>query len=58
MNRVERLKAIETAVALAAGHPFVPAAVRVGLAALAEELRDVVGRLVVVERELSELKAH
>lgn len=58
MTRDERLKAISNAVALAAGNPLVPAAVRVGIAAMAEELRDVVGRLVVVERELSELKTH
>jgi len=58
MDRAERLKAIENAVAVAAGNPLVPAAVRVGIAAMAEELRDVVGRLVVVERELSELKTH
>ena len=58
MTRDERLKAISNAVALAAGNPLVPAVVRVGIAAMAEELRDVVGRLVVVERELSELKTH
>ena len=58
MTRDERLKAISNAVALAATHPLVPLPVRVGIAAMAEELRDVVGRLVVVERELSELKTH
>lgn len=45
MTREERKKAIDAAVAVAAGNAFVPAAVRVGLAAMAEELAELRDRL-------------
>lgn len=40
MTPIERQKAIDNAVAVAATNPLVPLAVRVGLAAIAEELRE------------------
>lgn len=40
MTPIERRKAIDNAVAVAATNPLVPIAVRVGLAAMAEELRE------------------
>lgn len=49
MTREERRKAIENAVALAAGNVLVPVAVRVGIAAMVEELRDHAERITALE---------
>lgn len=40
MNTAERKKAIETAVAAAVGNAWLPTAIKVGLAAMGEELRE------------------
>lgn len=50
MTREERRKAIETAVAEAMHNYLVPASVKVGIAAMAEELRALNERLIRVER--------
>jgi len=52
MTRDERRKAIAAAVAVASQNAFVPTAVRVGLAAMADELRELDGRV----RELETTK--
>lgn len=49
MEREQRMKAMETAAAEAATNHFVPAAVRVGIAAMVEELREQRARLDAVE---------
>lgn len=54
MKQDERRKAIANAVAVASSHAFVPAAVRVGLAAMAEELRELDARLRNLEKNLEE----
>lgn len=50
MDRNERMKKIEAAAAEAATNPLIPASIRVGIAAMAEELRDQRARLEGVER--------
>jgi hypothetical protein len=46
----ERDKALENVVALAAVNPLVPAALRVGLAVLVEELRELRARVTTLEK--------
>lgn len=52
MTRADRLKALENAAAVAAQHAFLPAAVRVGVAALVEEAKDARERLDALERAI------
>lgn len=56
MTRDERIKAINTAVAVAAGNVFIPAPVRVALAAAVEELEAQNVRLVELERRVKLLR--
>lgn len=49
MNRDERKKAIADAVAVASGNVLMPAALRVGLVAIAEELGDLRARADIAE---------
>lgn len=49
MTRDERRKAIANAVAAAAGNALVPTAVKVGFAAMAEELREQDARIQKIE---------
>lgn len=51
MNRNERHKAIANAVATAVANPLAPAWVKVGLAAMAEELRELDARVRELELE-------
>ena len=55
MQQGERDKALENVVALAAVNPLVPAALRVGLAVLVEELRDLRARVAEMERSMERM---
>jgi hypothetical protein len=56
VNREERRKAIDNAILLATGNPLVPAAVRVGVAALGEEVRELRARVEKLEQERPETR--
>ncbi len=49
MTREERERVMATAVAVAAVNPLVPGALRVGLAALVEEVRELRARIKILE---------
>lgn len=53
MMQAERVKAMDNAAAAASANPILPAAVRVGIAALVEEVRELRAELARADRRIA-----